>query len=291
MMSIFGLLDCVQNAMAHGTVTYPPSRVWNCYQENPENPQSAACAAAVAGFGAQPLYDWNGINQGEANGNHQQFVPDGQLASGGRPFYGGMDQVRPDWVATTVSPGPLTVVWSNSAPHATAYYDVYITKPDWTPNQPLTWDALELLVRTDPSPAESIVEIPVVLPFRTGKHVIYSVWQRSDSPEAFYSASDVDFGNITSLNHSAVIPDFTLEQNYPNPFDITTTIGYKLGQSEQVTLKIYDVCGREVATLVEGIQNAGYHEYLFDAKSLPSGTYIYIFKVGRLVERKRMVLR
>lgn len=181
--------------LAHGTVISPPSRVYNCYQENPENPSSAPCIAAVASHGTQPLYDWNEINQGFADGNHTAVVPDGNLASGGRPLkYGGMDQVRTDWVATPVSPGAFTVTWTNSAPHATAYYDVYITKASWTPDQPLTWNDLTLLVRTNPSPPETTVNIPVVLPARTGKHVIYSVWQRSDSPEAFYSTSDVDFG-------------------------------------------------------------------------------------------------
>jgi len=68
---------------------------------------------------------------------------DGNLASAGRPDkYGGWDQVRDDWVTTSVTPGPFTVKWSLSTPHATLYYDVYITKADWTPDQPLTWDNL-----------------------------------------------------------------------------------------------------------------------------------------------------
>jgi predicted carbohydrate-binding protein with CBM5 and CBM33 domain len=189
------LFTTSQLGFSHGTVTYPPSRIWICYQENPENPDSPACIASVASHGTQPLYDWNAINQANANGNHMQVVPDSNLASGGRPVtYGGMDQVRSDWVTTPVTPGPFTVTWTNSAPHATAYYDVYITKASWTPNQPLTWNNLTLLVRTDPSPAASTVDIPVTLPSRTGHHVIYSVWQRSDSPEAFYSTSDIDFG-------------------------------------------------------------------------------------------------
>lgn len=195
---LFVLLLCASNQIvfAHGTVTSPASRVWNCYQENPESPDSPPCIDAVASHGTQPLYDWNGILQGNANGNHMDVVPDGNLASGGNPQkYGGMDQVRSDWVATPVSAGPFTVTWTNSAPHATEYYDVYITTEDWSPDQPLTWNKLVLLVRTDPSPPASSVDIPVTLPNRTGHHVIYSVWQRSDSPEAFYSVSDIDFGN------------------------------------------------------------------------------------------------
>ncbi len=187
-------LSVTLSVLPHGTVTYPPSRVWNCFQEDPESPDSAACIAAVASHGTQPLYDWSEINQANVNGNHRQFIMDGNLASGGRPNkYGGMDQVRTDWVSTQVSPGPFTVTWTNHAPHATEYYEVYITKESWKPDQPLTWDSLVLLERTPPSGPERIVNIPVTLPARTGKHVIYSIWQRSDSPEAFYSTSDIDF--------------------------------------------------------------------------------------------------
>ncbi len=192
---------------SHGTVTSPPSRVWNCYSENPESPVTPPCIASVSNYGTQHLYDWNGIRQGNANGNHQSVIPDGQLASGGDPDkYGGLDAVGSDWKTTSVAAGPFTVTWTNSAPHATLYYDVYITSSDWTPDQPLTWDKLELLVTTDPSGAESEVDISVVLPARSGHHVIYSVWQRSDSPEAFYSTSDVDFGDVVIDDGGGNIP-------------------------------------------------------------------------------------
>ena len=288
------LITVTQSAFAHGSVTYPPSRIFNCYQENPENPNSPPCIDAVASYGAQPLYDWMEINQGEANGNHLQFVRDGNLASGGRPEkYGGMDQVRSDWVATSVSPGPFTVTWTNTAPHATAYYRVYITNADWTPDQPLTWDNLTLLVQTPPSTAGGTVDIPVTLPSRTGKHVIYSIWQRSDSPEAFYSASDVDFGTgTTSVEHREnPLLNVALKQNYPNPFYPASTIGYTLHRSMFVTLKVYDVAGREVAILVNGLQTPGEHEAWFDGEGLSSGIYTYHLQAGDVVETKCMVLQ
>ncbi len=106
----FALFLEIQPAFAHGTVTSPPSRIWRCYQEGPESPDSPACTDAVALYGTQALYDWNEINQAAANGNHQAIIPDGTLASGGRPQkYGGMDQVRADWTAEQVSPGPYTI--------------------------------------------------------------------------------------------------------------------------------------------------------------------------------------
>ena len=281
-------------AFAHGTVTYPPSRIWVCYQENPENPVSPPCIAAVASHGTQPLYDWNEINQADANGNHMAVVPDGNLASGGRPEkYGGMDQVRSDWVATSVAPGPFTVTWTNSAPHATDYYRVYITNEGWTPDQPLTWDSLTLLAETTQSAAASTVDIPVTLPVRTGKHVIYSIWQRSDSPEAFYSASDVDFGDETTTVdfEEPPVAGFTLKESYPNPFNTSSSIGYQLEKGEFVTLKVYDIYGQEVSTLVNGLKAPGAYEVIFNSENLSSGIYLYTLKAGDFTVSKRMVLQ
>lgn len=199
------LFPATSPIFSHGTVTYPPSRVWICFLEDPESPDSPACQAAVISHGTQAFYDWNEVARMDAFGMHQEIIMDGNLASAGRPDkYGGLDQVRDDWVATPVSPGPFTVTWTNSAPHETLYFDVYITKADWTPDQPLTWDSLERLVRTEPRPAASVDNIDVVLPQRTGKHVIYSIWQRSLTGEAFYSTSDVDFGEEPGPNEEPV---------------------------------------------------------------------------------------
>ncbi|WP_238528000.1 lytic polysaccharide monooxygenase [Aquimarina agarivorans] len=208
-MALFLMVS--QLVFAHGTVTSPPSRVWICFQENPESPDSPACEAAIMGYGTQAFYDWSEVARMDAGGMHRLILPDGNLASAGRPDkYGGLDQVRDDWVTTQVSPGPFTVTWTNSAPHQTLYYDVYITKADWTPDQPLTWDSLERLVRTDPRPAAATDNIDVVLPQRSGKHIIFSVWQRSLTPEAFYSTSDVDFG-ANALESLPPVATFTTD--------------------------------------------------------------------------------
>jgi len=284
------LLTIIQPAFPHGTVTSPVSRIYNCWQENPENPESPPCIAAVISHGTQPLYDWNEINQANANGEHELYVFDGNLASGGRPEkYGGMDQITSEWVATPVSPGPFTITWTNTAPHATEYYDVYITKESWTPDQPLTWDSLELLVRTSPSSAASSVDIPVILPVRTGKHVIYSIWQRSDSPEAFYSTSDIDFGGVLSIDDLST--DFNLSHNYPNPFNSKTKIGYRLENDGFVTINVYDVFGKKVSTLVNRNQSSGEHEVTFNGENLSTGVYFYVFQIGSYIEARHMVLQ
>ncbi len=83
---------------------------------------------------------------------------------------------------------------------------------------------------------------------------------------------------------------FGLEQNYPNPFNPTTNINYKIPEASQVTLKVYDLLGREVATLVNGRVSAGQHQVSFDASNLSSGIYIYELRSGDYTEIKKMTL-
>lgn len=81
-----------------------------------------------------------------------------------------------------------------------------------------------------------------------------------------------------------------LSQNYPNPFNPTTTINYQLPFHSFVTLRVYDILGREVATLVNANQNAGVHSVAFDANNLPSGVYFYRITAGNLSEVRKLVL-
>jgi hypothetical protein len=83
---------------------------------------------------------------------------------------------------------------------------------------------------------------------------------------------------------------FALHQNYPNPFNPTTTIRYSLPSAQEVTLKIYDLRGREIATLVHARQAAGEHSINFDASRFASGVYFYKLTAGRFSEAKKMLL-
>jgi hypothetical protein len=84
--------------------------------------------------------------------------------------------------------------------------------------------------------------------------------------------------------------EFSLEQNYPNPFNPSTRISYSIPQESQVSLKIYDVMGREVVELVSERQSPGSYNIEFDAASLSSGTYFYKLTAGDFVSVKKMVL-
>ncbi len=84
--------------------------------------------------------------------------------------------------------------------------------------------------------------------------------------------------------------EFKLEQNYPNPFNPTTTIQYQLPSDAKVTLKVYDILGSEVATLVNEVQEAGYKEIKFSGSRFASGMYIYRLAAGNFSSTKKMMV-
>lgn len=188
-------------AAAHGSMGDPVSRVAQCYAEGPESPKSDACRAAVAAGGTQALYDWNGIRIGDANGRHQELIPDGRLCSANNEEFKGLDLARADWPATSVGSGSYTFKYRVTAPHK-GTFKVYLTKAGYDPAGPLAWSDLDLehpvATATDPVASGGFYTFSGTLPERSGRQLLYAVWQRSDSPEAFYSCSDVTFAGTNT---------------------------------------------------------------------------------------------
>jgi hypothetical protein len=100
------------------------------------------------------------------------------------------------------------------------------------------------------------------------------------------------FTTVTDVAEAKKIApkSYTLEQNYPNPFNPTTEIRYNLSKQNLTFLRVYDVLGREIATLVDRIQDAGGYAVFFDASQVPSGVYFYTLKSGEYFSVKKMLL-
>jgi hypothetical protein len=111
-----------------------------------------------------------------------------------------------------------------------------------------------------------------------------------------YRLKQVDYdGSFKYSDEVVVQTDFTpgdyfISQNYPNPFNPSTTISYTLPIAGEVTLKVYDILGNEITTLVKGFKMAGKYDVDFNASSLPSGFYFYQLKAGSFFETNKMLL-
>jgi photosystem II stability/assembly factor-like uncharacterized protein len=100
-----------------------------------------------------------------------------------------------------------------------------------------------------------------------------------------------NLGQMVGVDPFAQIPDnYSLEQNYPNPFNPSTKISFSLPQAENVKLKVFDMLGKEVATLVNGKLNAGIHQLTWDASGFASGVYFYKIDAGSFNTVKKMML-
>lgn len=197
----------IHEASAHGYVSSPKSRVIQCKENGIENPTHPACIAAKAA-GNGGLYTPQEVAVGGVRDNHDYYIPDGRLCSANRANLFGMDLARNDWPATSVTPGAREFVWTNTAAHKTKYFRYYITPQGYDHSQPLRWSDLQLIHDSGPADQEWVSTHNVILPYRTGRHIIYSIWQRDwdrDAAEGFYQCIDVDFGNGTGTGSSSSV--------------------------------------------------------------------------------------
>lgn len=116
--------------------------------------------------------------------------------------------------------------------------------------------------------------------------------QRAAEYTAIQTALDNGTTTIsTGVQQVSNVPgEYRLDQNYPNPFNPSTKISFSLPHSANVSLKVFDMLGREIATLVNGYTNAGSHEVTFNASNLSSGIYFYKLVSGNFTEIKKMML-
>ena len=96
--------------------------------------------------------------------------------------------------------------------------------------------------------------------------------------------------NVETEDDLGIPKEFSLSQNYPNPFNPSTKISFSIPTQEFISLKVFDVLGRQVEVLLNEIKEPGYYEISFNAGRLPSGTYMYEIRAGSFVETKKMIL-
>ncbi|GAB3452784.1 hypothetical protein GCM10027570_31330 [Streptomonospora sediminis] len=192
-------------AAAHGGFTFPGTRTYSCYRDGLDNgnggslePQNPMCQQALA-ENSYGFWNWFGNLISDADGRHREIIPDGKLCGPTENF--DAFNAPGDWPATEVRSGATVTFEHNAWAAHPGTFTQYITKDGWNPDQPLGWDDLE------PAPFDEVTNPPkrsggvegaeyywdAQLPDKSGRHVIYSIWQRSDSPEAFYNCSDVVF--------------------------------------------------------------------------------------------------
>jgi hypothetical protein len=159
----------------------------------------------------------------------------------------------------------------------------------------LTWYGVDITTKTivdsftlpDPSPGVTDADkVPRGLAFSNDGKTAY-VGLFGTAYNRIYR-----FQKVTSVDEEGqvVVNGYALSQNYPNPFNPTTKISFELPMSGYTTLKVYDMLGKEVATLVQNELTSGSHSVNFNASSLASGTYVYQLNVNGTRITNKMVL-
>jgi len=112
------------------------------------------------------------------------------------------------------------------------------------------------------------------------------------SVPSIYDVNDEPFriNYVVSVDENVIVTVYKLHQNFPNPFNPTTTVKYQIPELNFVTIKIYDVLGNEVASLINGEKPAGEYKVEFFAENLPSGIYFYTVQAGKFTDSKKMIL-
>jgi hypothetical protein len=125
----------------------------------------------------------------------------------------------------------------------------------------------------------------------------YSFTDKGLTPGSYqYRIKQIDFDgsykyyNLTETIEIGLPTEFVLEQNYPNPFNPTTTISWQSPISGWQTVRVYDILGNVISTLVDEYKTAERYEVIFDASNLPSGTYFYRLQAGETTETKKLIL-
>jgi hypothetical protein len=126
--------------------------------------------------------------------------------------------------------------------------------------------------------------------FRDTNNVAFTNIEKNDDGSFSLDIEILDSTAVSAIDALIIGDTYFLEQNYPNPFNPSTTIQFTLPKSEIVELKVYNILGKEVTTLVSNKLNQGNHTYQFDGRNLASGVYYYQLVAGEFSKVKKMIL-
>ncbi|MFI1988860.1 lytic polysaccharide monooxygenase [Actinoplanes sp. NPDC020271] len=194
-------------ASAHGAPITPISRSAACAGNGVKTSAAACKAAKVATNGFIGAFD--NLRIANVNGNDRKAVPDGKLCSGGLDNYKGLDLPRDDFPSTTVTSGQkLPIAYEGTIPHQ-GQFRIYLTRPGYDSSRRLTWDDLgskPIGTFTDPPLTGGSYRMSVTLPQRTGRQMLYVVWETSSTPDTYYSCSDLVFPAAPVVKKTTTAP-------------------------------------------------------------------------------------
>ena len=174
----------------------------------------------------------------------------------------------------------LTIEWTLVVPHPQNNWDLF-----FSPDGGITWEKIKLDIDI---PERSYQWVVPQLTIDEGRIRIYM-----DNVGEGYTGTSENFsirGVVTVEDEEAFSRSFNLYPNYPNPFNPSTTISFTLSNASRVSLLIYDIHGRKVESLIEGIQPAGSHSIEWNASNLASGVYFYRLTADEFIQTRKMIL-
>ena len=183
----------------------------------------------------------------------------------------------------SVEPGPTVAAWvfGDNSRNALEFWFYPLT---FVRVATLDWTGWKLV-------SGSIASVPTSATRQFAGFVIKQLDGGRTSGSVYFDDLSVGQGITTVDGSTAETPEgFSLAQNYPNPFNPTTVVSYQLPVASIVRLVVYDMLGREVATLVDEMKAAGEHQVVFDASGLASGVYVYRLLAGGFTSSRRMLL-
>ncbi len=198
--------------------------------------------------------------------------------------------------AMNVAGNVMALVWLDGGTPSETMTDIWFS---WRKITDAAWSAPVNLTGT-PNFAELLLHAAPILKTngpnswtiflgRTYEAGVTTYPPEAANPSVFFTGQYT--WTATGVGEQVLAPQkYSLAQNYPNPFNPSTKIEYSVAQAGQVTLKIFDILGKEVGTLVNENKQPGAYRVSFDASSLPSGVYIYRLNAGPYTESRKMLL-